>query len=231
MPVRRFLWIVLLLSMWLGAAAATAEASPQNYQGSRYRNLGGSDNGTRAYLAGTGHTNSTGTVLASVGIQQNFSSTAGFIQMGEIQVSSDFGDICGSGITAVFVEYYVSGSTTGHCPKHNGIAAFGNGGLFAVAVGTNGWEAYWNGSAYYNPPALGYSSGWTAALAESWADPTKSGPSYAMTWGPSGQVAWQYKTASVGYTTIDTSEVLANTGNNWSLGGTPSPFNINWAGF
>lgn len=131
----------------------------------------------------------------------------------------------------------MSGSSNGICPKTSAINAFGDGGLFAVAVGSNGWEAYRNSTSYYNPPPLHFSSGWSIARAEARVDPTSSGPSYAITWGPSGHTAWQFKTATQGYTTINTSLVIENDDidtdgdSDWSLQGSPSPFNLNWGGF
>jgi hypothetical protein len=54
-------------------------------------------------------------------------------QIGEEAESSNYSDNCGTGLTVVYVEYFVSGSSNGICPKTSAINAFGDGGLFAVA--------------------------------------------------------------------------------------------------
>lgn len=251
---RLLLSSVLLLCALPAANASATSTGPApcnpstgvcDSQGIRYRPAstgGGSDNGTRAYLAGTGHTNSTGGIAATVAIFQNTgASNPGYIQGGEFSQSSDWSSDCVSGAaTDVFLEYFVSGSSIGHCPYHHGITAFGNGGLFTVAEAANGWEFFWNGNGVWTQSgSLGFMDGWSMAFAEAFVNPNKTGPSYAMTWGPNGQISWQFKTSSKPYTTIDTSDRWANldsdkvtdSDGDWNLGGTPSPFNINWTGW
>lgn len=230
---RRLICLVAFFSLSLGAYAVAANAGVHNTQGDLVRfNANGNDNGTRAWLAGTGHPNSTGDVLASVSIQENLAATGGMFQVGEYKSTSDFvASNCGAGKTAVFAEYFThSAPNTGICAKTSSITAFGNGGRFSVAVGSNGWEAIWNSNAFYDPPPLGFSSGYSIAKAESYVDPTKAAPSFAMTWGPSGQTTWDYKTGSNPYSKILDSYVSENDYNNWAFFGRTSPLNINWQG-
>jgi hypothetical protein len=152
------------------------------------------------------------------------------MQIGEVDTSSSSTMDCGSNVTGVFVETETSGGNY-VCPKTNGIAAFGNGGLFAVAhAPSGGLEAFWNSNVFYGPIDVGFSAGYSIARAESrW---TSSGPTYNMTWGPSGQTAWQFKTDGGSYQTINVSSGVQNAPplDVWHLGGTPSPFTIYYSG-
>jgi hypothetical protein len=173
-------------------------------------------------------------VLASVSLQDEppNSTVCCGIQAGEWKQTSGVTTDCspsGAAIDVVFVE--VDSKTNGiACPYTSDISQFGSGGLFAVALSpAGGWEAFQNSNLIYGPINLGFPSGYSVARAESlWS----VGPTMSITWGPSGQIAWQYKTASVGYTTIGTSSGDQNPQgtNYWHLGGTPSPFTIYWDG-
>ena len=80
---RRILCTVFLLSTFLCSFAVSAYADCTvndalcatdavcHTYGDRFRNQGGSDNGTRAYIAGSGHNNSAGIIRAFVAIDAN----------------------------------------------------------------------------------------------------------------------------------------------------------------
>jgi hypothetical protein len=242
--VRRLLFFVSLLTLCVGAGlAVAASAGVQDSQGDLVRqNAVGTDFATRAYLAGSGHTNSAGNVIASVGIQETLppASPGGMIQAGEQQESSGWTNDCGTGEQGRFVEYFLHGSPgTPHCPLSCRTGYnFGNGHLFAVAYdATNGWTAFQDSVAVCNPNSgsLGFTGGYSVAKAETHVDPTNTGPALAMTWGPTCCTAWEYRAGSGGYNVIGSSYVAEND----SLGGDPnwlfssdhSPLNINWQGF
>ena len=264
---RRILCTVLLPSVCLGSFSASASAGQPTTStgqspctglqceshGDRYRNLGGSDNGTRAYIAGSGSASGTGeAIYAYVAVQDAVgpaedtppgTGTAGMVVIGELLRDIQTSDACGSGgPPEAFFAYRVHGQQTFHCPYHSAISQFGSGGLFDVVYQSGVWHANQNGAQVGTASSLGFTSGWSVASDEAFvgqgASCTATAPAEAITFGPSGHNAWQY-TANNGstYSTIQTSAADQNTDSDcdgdgdWNLGGTPSPFNINWTGF
>jgi hypothetical protein len=249
--LRRLLYLAVVLNLCLLGAFAraahatvipadcTSNAPYCDSQGYRYRNLGGSDNGVRAYLAGSGHTNHTGTVLGNVAMESSLSDPlAGFIQAGEVQYSSDWLGQCGQGVTVAMVEYVPQDSNTYHCPVHDAISPFGSGGGFSVRYSNGAWESWRDGSKVWTASSsLGFTSGYSLAFNESWVNPSNGGQALAMTYGPSGHTAWGFSTdGGATWSQIVTSLAYnddsdGDSDGDWSMGGSPSPFNLNWGGF
>jgi len=259
----RILCTAFLLGVCLGGVSASAYATSTGQSpctgtqceshGDRYRNLGGSDNGTRAYIAGSGSATGTGqAIYAYVAVQDAVgpsedsppgTGTAGMVIMGELSRDIQTSDACGfGGPPEAFFFYRVHGQQIGQCPYHPAISPFGSGGLFDVVYQNGAWQAKQNGNTVATASGLGFTSGWSVAGDEAFAGQgpscTGTGPSEAITFGPSGRNAWQFTTNNGStYSTIQTSAVDQNTDSDcdgdgdWNLGGTPSPFNINWTGF
>lgn len=223
----------------MGASSALANCSPTYAdQGDLYRGAG-NDNGTRSYLQGTTTLNSCGGVVATVAEQEKppdcGCSGFGMIQTGYIEESSTFASDCDMndpGITAVMTEY-TADSVNYTCDVYIGGQhdLFGEGDLFTAALGSGGWETFWDGQKEYTITGLGFSSGYSVARGEAkWGS---SNPAFNVTWGPSGKTAWQYKTDSSGcctsYTNVLSGATKVNDGL-WSIGTPPSPFSIKFIG-
>jgi hypothetical protein len=223
--------VLALLSCGLSIAVGTAKAG--NSQGDRYRGSG-NDNGTRAYIAGSGSNNGFSSddseIVATVAVQiiPPSSTDGGYMmQMGEIATSAGSTSNCGTNVTAVFAgtETVINGNIIQYtCAKTATISPFGSGGEFDVVHISSGWEAFWNGNLFYGPAALGFGSGYSVARAEAqWGT---AFPTYNMTWGPNNfPPQWQYKIGTGGYVEVGTSSGY-NPSGDWHLGGTPSPMTI-----
>jgi hypothetical protein len=222
---RRLLCLVAAFGFFSVAGVASVGASIQS-QG--YRDHSSNDNGTRAYLAGTGHNNSTGFQLASVAVD----TSASQIEMGELLSTAGISSSCdlgGEAVAAVFVETIVNNGP-GQCQFVDAISQFGSGGLFAVAKGTNGWQAFWNSNQVAGPLNMGFVSGTSTVRDEAlW---TGAQPSENITFGPMGQTAWQFKVGSGSYQTVQISSGDQDPPGTsyWHLGGSPSPFTIYFDG-
>lgn len=262
---RRMFCTVFLLSIALGSFAASAHGDPGatrgpcgTYYGSlaceshgdRYRNLGGSDNGTRAYIAGGGSSFPVGEIVAYVAIQDakdaaedTIDGYAGMVDIGELERSGAWQDVCGSGPAVLaYSTYRVSNQTTWHCPYTKDIGQFGSGGLFDVEYQSGvGWHARRNGIDVYPPvTGLGFTSGWSVAADVEFIARGYSPPTEAITFGPSCCNKWQFTTNNGStYQDVQTSDrdqnndtdPTADSDGDWNLQGTPSPFNINWTGY
>ena len=148
------------------------------------------------------------------------------IQIGQEKDSPGQSEDCGTGIVGIEVERYKSGSY--YC------TAFPNDdapGLVAVALGSNGWGAYFNSNLIDGPFNFGgsFNNGYAIARAEAAWNSTPPGVDWW--WGASGQVNWQYKTASVGYKNLPApptthwTQTLSDP--EWDCGnGPPNPFDI-----
>jgi hypothetical protein len=232
----------VISALTVSAAAASASGCIPNYQsqGGYFRGVG-FDNGTRAYISGTASNNSCGVVWFFVSEQSHpptdTTDPIDGIQSGEIKEDYNFGtgNDCNNdgtlGKVAIIREYASDDLGKAYtCTIYQNIARsnFGSGGNFAAALGSNGWEAFYNSNPIGNPVTLGFSSGFSVARAEgAW---TSADPAYDMTWGPSGQTPkWQYKTNSSGccqtYTDVPSDAHEYGSGNGWNLG-TPTNFHV-----
>lgn len=251
----------LLLSICLGSFARSTYAGSTGVgycvpfygnqtcesHGDRYRNLGGSDSGTHAYIAGTGYMYPPpGAVYATVGVQtaigtheDTYVGNAGIVEMGEEERAGAYQDVCGVGAaTFAFFVYRVSGDVGFHCPYTENISPFGSGGKFDVVYQDGAWHANQNATEVGTVSSLGFTSGWSVAGDTVFEEPGVSGPDEAITFGPKGYAGWQFTTNNGStYQNVVTSNVDQNNDTDgdgdgdWSLGGSPSPFNINWTGY
>lgn len=213
-------------------------------QGDSYRGAG-NDNGTRAFIQGSATNNSCGGVLASVSLQSAppNASSGGFIQTGYLMETSTFASDCDpsgtTGAIAVVTEWAsISNPTNLQCDQFVGGQKdlFGEGDTFAAALGTNGWETFWDSIQEYTITGLGYNSGYSVARGEAKYYSTQ--PSFNVTWGPSGQEEWEYKTNSSGccqtYTPVGNNATpYSYPSGYWSVGTPPAgggPFSIRFVG-
>jgi hypothetical protein len=207
---------VAAVAVCAGLSAQSAFAN----QAGRYR--GNGDDATRANITGSATNNSTGLVFASVTVQNappTGSPTAG-LQIGEVKETAGYAIECGPpGSIGIVVERVIGGGY--NCNLYFGV--FGSNHRFAIVHGSNGWSGYEDGPAIDGPWALGMTSGYSVARAESyWSG---AGPNYNFTWGPSGFTAWQYSTCGgCSYTTINSATPF--NGGGWTVGAPPSPFSI-----
>lgn len=250
---------VLSLSGCLGGLAAPARADSTGNgpcqdsatglmcetHGDRFRDRGGADNGTRAWIGGSGNFNSFGELWAYVsvqtdtGVQEDSTGGAGLAFAGELSRLGDQ-DACGTpnGDFAFFA-YRVHGLTTIHCPYH-AASGFGDGHNFAVQYNSGAWTGKKDGAVVGTAPALGFTSGWSVAADLQFTPWNLPGNGEAITFGPANHNPWGYSTnGGTTYSIIDFSAVDQNTDTDapiqdsdgdWGLGGTPSPFNLNWTG-
>jgi hypothetical protein len=224
-------------------------------QGYRYYYpLTGGDDGVRAYLGGSGTTNSDGFVVASVQMAPDFSNNAGLLQVGETK-SLDYSWDCfplGGNGTKVFVEYETAGSTTYHCGKSSSqLDSFGYGNVFSLSYSGSTWTARQNDGAIWcatpgggggcTDVSLGFTDAYSLAFAEGVFDPSAGGapPSLAMTYGPAGDTPWEYTSdGGASWTVIGSSNHSApwnsdtdgDGDGDWYVYADPSPFNINFHG-
>jgi hypothetical protein len=207
----------------VAVAPAGAQTQSQGFRATVISTL----TGTRAYISGnSNHTNSAGWMAAMVAVQ-NGAGTTGF-QMGQ-EKQTTTSDDCGShgSTTFIFIEYVYQGQYT--CPKQTEISGgFGTGELYAVALSSGGWEGFWNSNLFYGPINLGLPTGYGIARAE--ISRLSTGPTYNMTWGPTGTTKWEYKTGTGNYVEVGTSSGTSIPAGDWHLGGTPSPFNLSYMG-
>lgn len=224
-----------------GVADGAGCATPFQSQGGYFRGVG-FDNGTRSYIQGSGSNNSCGVVAFFVAEQSHpptdSTDPIDMIQAGEIKEDYNFGtgNDCNTdgtlGKVAVIREYVSPSNGIDYtCNIYETISrdAFGNGNLYASALGSNGWEAFFNSNPIGSPQSvnLGFSSGFSVARAEAlWSN---AAPTYDMTWGPNGQVQWQYKTNSSGcctsYTNVPSSAHTYGQSDGWTVGN-PTNFHV-----
>lgn len=246
LTLSRCLLLVVAVSASLGVAAARAPAALASCttgvptQGDDYRGAG-NDNGTRAFIQGSAANHSCGGVLASVALQASPPNSTtgpfGFIQTGYLMESASYASDCDPGApgeTLVVTEYATNSNPTNFiCDVdfQGQQSLFGFGDTFAVALGNNGWETFFDSNKDDTVTGLGYNSGYSVARGE--AKYASTTPDYNVTWGPSGQEAWQYKTDPNGccttYTNVPSGAnkwQYPTNANNWSVGSTPSPFSI-----
>jgi hypothetical protein len=270
---RRIFWTALAFGACLGGFSATAHAAATGQSpcwvnwgnnvceshGDRVRTnsagtTGGSDNGTRSYISGSGYaTPVPGEIIAYVAIQDGsyqygtaedtIIGRAGVVITGELERTGIAQDACGNGTaTEAFFAYRISGQASFHCPYTEAINPhFGSGGLFDVVYQNGAWHANQNGNQVGTASGLGFTSGWSIAGDQAWVVKNNSTPNStqeAVTFGQAGNNPWQYTTNNGStYTNVSVSQADQNTDTDgdsdgdWSLGGTPSPFNIKWTGY
>src|SRR4051812_37783419 len=195
----RLLFVIALLSfVVLGGLALPAHATTCGFctsQGARVNDVAGDANGVRAYLAGSGHLNGSGTILSSVAIQTNTVGQPGWIQMGEIQTSTDqvLND-CGAGVIEEFVEWGPANSNVYHCPYTQAINPFGVGHQYTLRYTGSGWQGREDGTTVWpadgGSAITGFAFGYPFAVVESKFNYGDGGQSLAMSFGPTGHTAW-----------------------------------------
>ena len=216
----------MALSVVVGTALAGC--NPPNWTQGDYVRGVGRDDGTRAYISGTGSNNSCGLVWFSVAVQShppsNQTDPLDMMQVGEIKEDPNYGtgNDCNTdgalGRVAIVREYLSDDLGVGiKCEIYQNIARsdFGSGGNFSAVLATH-WEAFYNSNQIGSPVALGFSGGYTIARAEArWSG---SPPSFDVFWGSSGHTPlWQFETNPSGCCTSYTN--VANYGVNTFQGG------------
>lgn len=100
------------------------------------------------------------------------------------------------------------------------------------------WQANQNGNRVGTQGGLNFQSGFSIASDEASFAKGSATPAEAITFGPVTHNAWQFTTNNGStYSDVQVSDCLGNydtdsdSDGDWNLGGTPSPFNINWTGF
>jgi hypothetical protein len=247
---RRFL---VCLSILVGAGlclAAPAAAHTTVDSQAYWYHWNGSDDGVRAYIAGSGYASGWGFILTSVQtINLIADPSPGMLQIGETQSSGGYAWSCfpsGASGTKVFVEYHIYGAGTYECPVLNSEPGFGDGHLFAVKHSSGYWHALEDGNSLWssgNGIDLNFSTGHSVAFAEAVFDPSPSYslPAEAITFGPLHQIGYSFTTDhGVSWTDVSNScpscynnldtdfDWDLNNDNDWNLYALPSPFNINF---
>ncbi|HZC22031.1 MAG TPA: hypothetical protein VE866_01740 [Candidatus Binatia bacterium] len=213
------------LGVSVGPASACTAASGSN--GFSWRNSSG-DNGSRSYISGSSTLSSCGAAGAFVTIEGDPYSGLPMIQTGYIKETPTNTTDCGTGVISVITEYDNNGNYT--CDVTAFSVPFGEGDSFTVEHHSNGWWTYLNGYAELANPitVLNFCCGYSIATAEAhWSGAL---PTFLSWWGPSGSLAWQYRTPTSGYSNVTSSNFGQNGGSYWYRSDQKSPFYIQWVG-